>query len=227
MNAWFDQFAQSLKEAPVSDDLKGAGTASAERAMAHYRFQHKAKVQECIEDHFGVTRALLGVEWQRIWNQFWASSPTSPRSLDFYPAVFLAWLQNSDCAPLIKELARFEDALEIHAWTQREYPACALTALTGAECIELVSTTILTLTGPVAESYQTKSLQAGEEKQHVYIWLTASGVHYRVMKPWEVQVLRLLPTGLENALGEAQAAEEEIAAFFQWLGSSGAIRSMV
>jgi len=223
---WFDEFARSLRGADVAVDLVGAGDASAERAMAHYRFQHRAKIQEALEDHFGVLKSVLGEKWESLWSDFWDSQPASPRSLDFFGEVFLSWLHKTHEPVAIKELARFEHALEVHDWTQIVYPLVQLTELTGDERIELVSQNFQTYEVKVAESYQKRTIAEREEKQHIYIWLTSTGTHYRAMSAWEIELMKKLPQGLGAALDSTRVDESGLAEFFQWLGSSGAIRSM-
>ena len=221
---WFDEFTRGLRGEKVSLALRGAGTADATRAMAHYRFQHEAKYREAVEDHFPVTRRLLGEGWERCWRAFWQAGPGSPRSLDFVAQVFLDQVSaRGEVDARLKELMRFEQRLELLPWHLLELAPAPWGGWDESTTLQLAPHEVHVFAHPVSRSYQEEALATGPGETLI-LWLSGAQVRYRVMAPWELAVLRALPQGLEAALEQAPEDADEVSAFFQWLGGSGLVR---
>lgn len=224
MKSWFDSFELTLKNGEATEDLIGAGKASAKQAMGHYRFQHQAKVRDAIEETFPVLLKFLGEEWNGIWNSFWQQNETSPRSLDFFPEVFLNYFLHSEASLHLKELARFEHDLDIFPWTHGSLPAVEANSLSKDSRIVLGPYEIKYYEANVIELYADNKTEK-INKQHLVLWMKGDTVHFRPMKSWEIEILNKLPEGVENAIESAPEDSEEVSAFFIWLGSSHLIRS--
>ncbi|HXH74270.1 MAG TPA: putative DNA-binding domain-containing protein [Bacteriovoracaceae bacterium] len=226
MREWFDQFTSSLKGAVASRDLIGAGTANAEIAVDHYRYQHRAKVKEAIEDTFPELLRLLGKDWKGYWDEFWKTNPASPRSLDFYPEGFLNHFLMTNAPAHLKQLARFEHFLDIHPWTHGPLDVINLNTMCEESCLTLAPLDVRHFTAPVVGLYQEiENLDLNEEQQ-VIIWVTPKGTKFRVMQEWELKVMSQLHLGVGIALQEAPEDADAVSTFFQWLGKSGLIRDL-
>lgn len=225
MNNWFENFKQAVTSGSALSDIKGAGNASAETALGHYRFQHEAKVKEAIADTFPVLLSYLKQEWDEIWNSFWKQNTVSPRSLDFFPEVFLTFFLSESFAPRLQELARFEFHLEIFPWTHTSLWPVQVGDLQENSRLELGPFEIRNYTYQVTELYDGSE----EEVSHpetILLWMKGDSVNYRVMKDWEIKVLQNLPQGMNEALEFASENAQEVTDFFQWLGTSNLIRQI-
>ncbi len=216
---WFKEFAQGV----ASGDLTGAGKASAAEALAHYQYQHQAKMQEAVEDTFPVFKRMKKNEWNELWNKFWDSKPSSPRSLDYLGEEFLKFIQTHN--PLEAELVRFEWLLETLPWAIKRLPAGDLGSLNGDSRLELHRYQVEDFKTPITQIYELEDWQTGEG-EHVLFWMKESGVHYSSMQDWELSVLAQLPYGVERALESAPDDEEKLSEFFQWLGQSGLVKAV-
>lgn len=219
MKNWFNSFEECLRGGNATSDLIGAGTADAERAMRHYRFQHEMKLKEAVEETFPVLLKNIGNEWDGIWSTFHAQNEISPRSLDWFPEVFLNYFLKSSHPLWMKELARFEHAMDVHPWS---HPALSLKsdlALSEDSCVHLGKYEVLKFMAPVISLYEEEEAELSDELTLI-LWQKEDGTYYRAMKDWEVSVLSKLHLGVEAALEEAPEDPEEVGEFFQWLGSS-------
>lgn len=221
--SWFADFEVSLRGDKGSEDLVGAGSADAERSLRHYRYQHQAKLREAVEETFPVLVKKLGAAWNLEWQDFWQTNPICPRSLDFFPGVFLQhWVQTS--IPIeLKELARFEYLMDVHPWTHERLSVSPLEALGEDSKIILAPLDIQHFSVSVTNLYEEKPLVAG--RQTVLLWLREDGLRYRALEDWEEKVLQRLSEGVDVALAEAPEHPEAISSFFQWLGQSGLIQA--
>ena len=154
MNEWFEEFTGILNGADYkSNNLIGAGKASAELAMDHYRYQHISKIQSVVEETFSRLKEVLGEEWVNIWRDFWKSFPRSPRSLDFYPDVFLEYYLGTGASLQLMELARFERLLDVYAWTHRPLIASTIQTLGEETKVKLGEYVIENFKTPVVALY--------------------------------------------------------------------------
>ncbi len=217
--SWFKQFAQGTP----SSDLIGAGEASAAEALAHYQYQHQAKMREAVEETFPVFKRLKGSEWKNLWRDFWESKPHSPRSLDYLGAEFLKFMERKN--PKEAELVRFEWVLETLPWSTKRLPAGDLSALSADSKLELHAYMVEKFTTAVTESYESESWGSGAGET-VLFWMKESGVRYSVMQNWELAVLTHLPQGVGMALEYAPDDEALVSEFFQWLGQSGLVKAV-
>jgi hypothetical protein len=224
MKEWFDKFEETLCGQRPSADLIGAGTSSAERAMAHYRYQHSAKLREAVEDTFPVLLQRLGEEWNGVWKTFIAQNEISPRSLDWFAEVFLNYFVNTDAPLWQKELARFEHRLDIHPWSNRALRPRPELLPTEESCVHLGNHEIVRFKVNVAAIYHGGEVSGGSES--VLLWQKEDGVYFRAMKEWELNVLTKLSLGVGVALEEAPEDPEAVGEFFQWLGSSCLIQKI-
>ncbi|MFP5387078.1 MAG: putative DNA-binding domain-containing protein [Bacteriovoracia bacterium] len=210
---------------PPMPDIIGAGNASAEKAIAHYRFQYQAKVREAIEDTFPVLKDTFKKDWELLWSDFWAQYQNSPRSLDFVSEKFLHFFQNQDAPLHLKELAEFEYALDIYPWSNREAPLVSLDAFTAETKLTLIPLYIRTFKASVIALYEGEDVSDFSLEEKVLIWLKDDTVHYRALEDWEINVLAKIPEGIEEALRDAPEDSLKIQNFFQWLASSRLILS--
>jgi hypothetical protein len=224
MSKWFDSFAASLRSEALSSDLIGAGKASAEDAMAHYRFQHQQKIKEAVESSFPALLEQLKDQWPECWKAFWNTHPGSPRSLDFYPDVFLNNFLASNVSQAMKDLASFERQLEIFAWEHKYFSPCEIQGLSETSRLELIDYKVLSYTTDVIGSYQNKETCI---PQKILIWLNADGVQFKSLHDWELKVLSELPQGLGLALESAPEDQSGVTNFFGWLASSGLVKKIL
>jgi len=220
---WFEQFKHSMKGANPTNDLIGAKSASALIALEHYRYQHESKIRDAIEDTFPQTKIHMREKWEVLWTSFWESKPHSPRSLDFFGEVFLVFMLGHVKDLSTRELARFEWAMEIHPWTHERLKVKALPAMTEDTKLILAPLDIQEFSYPVMELYQAVVIN-DHASQRILFWMKESGLHFRRLILWEEDVLKALPFGLGVALEHAPDDQESVAAFFQWLGSSGLVQ---
>lgn len=226
MKNWFSSFEECLRGSAAPSDLVGAGTADAERAMRHYRFQHEAKMKEAVEETFPMLLKNLGDQWENIWNEFHAQNEISPRSLDWFPEVFLHFFLKSAHPEWMRELARFEHVLDVHSWN---HPALTLrTDLvpSGESCVHTGKYEVLSFKAPVSDLYEEEEVTDFNRLQTLIIWQKEDGTFYRAMEEWELSVLSKLHLGMEAALEDAPEDPEKIGKFFQWLGSSCLIQRL-
>lgn len=223
MNKWFKDFSQSLLGEKVSTDLIGAGSSNSESAMAHYRFQHQAKVKEAIEETFPVLMNLL--DWEEEWEKFWQEKEESPRSLDFLPGVFLKYLENSKVPEALVELARFELDLETYSWNHGSQSHLQHENFSEESSFELGDYEVKTYKAPVTQIYEEEKI-LGLDVEKVLLWHRGESVHYRSMAEWELKVLDLLRSSVGEALEAAPEDAKAVGEFFSWLGSSHLIRKV-
>lgn len=220
---WFEQFKLAMKGENPASDLIGAKNTNALIALEHYRYQHESKIRDAIEETFPQTKLYMGDKWESLWISFWESKPPSPLSLDFFGEVFLNFMLNQVNDLATRELARFEWAMEIHPWAHERLKVFALPAMNEETKLVLYPLDIQEFSYPVMELYQSEEI--GELKsQRILFWMKESGLHFRRLNPWEEDVLKALPFGLGVALEHAPDDQESVAAFFQWLGSSGLVQ---
>lgn len=222
---WFHYFKDSiLNESKASDDLIGANGSLAEVSLEHYRFQHQQKIKEAVEATYPILVKKLGSEWNMAWNNFWGSRPHSPRSLDFYPDVFLDYFQNQDAPLALKELAFFERAIDTYSWNHVPIKACSIAEISASSIIELTDYDILEFRTPVIDSFNELPLEKIETKKyHTMIWITHDGVEFRYLEYWELSLLKKLNEGIGIALEGLDRSEEEVISFFRWLAGAGLI----
>lgn len=223
MKSWFDTFTVALDGGEVSRDLIGAAKASAEMAIGHYRFQHQAKVRDAVEDTFPVLLKFLGEEWNNVWDNFWQQNEISPRSLDFFPEVFVNYFCKTNALLQLKELARFEHDLDIYPWTHGRLDPVENFQIQEDSRIDLGPFELKTYEASVTTLYTDETARALESEQ-VLLWMKGDAAHFRRMKGWELSVLQNLSKGVEKALEFASDDSEEVKSFFNWLGSSHLVR---
>ncbi len=216
---WFEDFSQGV----ASVDLIGAGSASAAEALAHYQYQHQAKMQEAVEETFPVFKRMKNSEWKDLWKKFWDSKPSSPRSLDYLGEEFLEFMKGHHA--LEAELVRFEWRLETLPWSIKRLPAGDLSGLSGDSRLELHRYEVEDFKTPITKIYEEENWQTGTGER-VLFWMKESGVHYSSMEEWELVVLAQLPSGVETALASAPEDEQKVSEFFQWLGQSGLVKAV-
>jgi hypothetical protein len=224
MKEWFETFEETLRGEKPSADLIGACSAGAEKAMAHYRYQHNAKLREAVEDTFPVLIQRLGNEWEEVWKSFAAQNDISPRSLDWFPEVFLNYFVKTDAPLWQKELARFEHRLDIHPWTNRALRPRPELVPTEESCVHLGNHEIVRFKVGVTSIYHGQVVKGGSES--AILWQKEDGVYFRAMKEWELNVLTKLSLGVGLALEEAPEDPEAVGEFFQWLGGSHLIQKI-
>jgi hypothetical protein len=215
MKDWFSR---------ITADLIGAGTATPEEAMAHYRYQHETKLKEAVEVTFPVLLKKLGPEWNGLWKAFREENKISPRNLDHFPEVFLNYFFTTSASTELKELARFEHRLDTHPWTHQTLPL--KTDFTFAENSRIVlgSHEVISFSAPVTRMYDEK--EPGTDSETVLLWQKESGTFYRTLSAWELDVFLALPEGVEQALELAPEDPAVVSDFFQWLGSSCLIQGL-
>lgn len=223
--SWFNQFKDSiLNNGEISSDLIGAGGSTAETSLNHYRYQHQQKIKEAIEATYPLLIRKLDYEWHRVWNEFWNSRPHSPRSLDFFPDVFLEHIQQQNIALELKELARFERAIDIYPWKTVPVIACPIEGISESSIIKLSPYDLMQFKAPVIDYFnETASESCSVKIYQVIIWLTDDGVEFRNLDDWELSVLIKLDQGIGVAIEGVKQTEEKITDFFKWLASSGLI----
>ncbi len=225
LKQWFESFENCLDGGPTPKDIIGAGTSDPKTAMDHYRFQHEAKYREAVEDTFPVLLRFLGDSWEKIWQSFWEENSSSPRSLDWVSEVFLNYYQKTASPMAMKELARFEHAMDIHPWRHRLLELRSEFVLTEDSRVFLGNHEILSFEADVTSIYE-EAPEFVEKKVYVIIWQKDDGVYYRRLMEWERSVLSKLSLGVEYALEEATDDPVEVGEFFQWLGSSHLIQDV-
>lgn len=225
MKEWFDQFEACLRGSPASSDLIGAGTADADRAMGHYRYQYQAKQKEAVELTFPRLRKYLGEEWEMTWKTFHGQNDISPRSLDWYPEVFLNYFLSTTAPLWMKELARFEHRLDIHPWSHRTLSLKAELVPDEESKIIPGNHEIISFAAPVVDLFYERRAPV-DSPQTVLLWQKESGVYFRLMQSWELDVFQALPLGVERALQYAPEDPEAVGEFFRWLGSSCLIQDL-
>lgn len=226
MGNWFYKLESMLSNGEViSDDLIGAGQATAKRAIAHYRYQQKEKVKEAIEDTFPVLKKLVGEDWSSLVESFYSTNQNSPRSLDFISKVFLNHIQNLTWPVYWKELARFEYCLEIHPWSHRQYYPIPLDSLSEESKLVLDPLDFQIFRAPVVEFYEGIEVSNLEQNEEVLIWMNGGVVHYKKMEEWEIRVLAILSEGIIKAV-EYAPDEKKATEFFTWLGTANLIREL-
>lgn len=221
---WFETFRASMLEGSAGPELVGANGASSARVLAHYRLQHQDKIRDAIELSFPRTKELMGEAWDGLWESFWASKPTSPRSLDFFSEVFFDFALPRIPALAHQEVLRFEWFMEIHPWTHERLKVLPLPELLEDTRLVLAPLDVREFSVVVTELYDGDA-PVRVEPQRVLFWMKESGLHFRALADWEEAVLRKLPDGLGVALEAAPEDAAAVATFFQWLGSSGLIRA--
>lgn len=231
MTKWFEDFHQMLqgKDALASLKLRPAGTASMSEMLEHVRYQFSSKTREGVEETFPKLLAAMSVErWESVWGSFVTSGPRSPRSLDEYPQEFLTFFLKSDAPHGLKELARFEWALEIHPWGHTRLLPVSLPALAMSEelAFELPELDIQSFEAPVMQLYQGAEVLDDRAHQQVLIWYATDGMRFHELAAWEPAVLRSLHKGLGEALAHAPDNAQQVNEFFQWLGQSGLVRGL-
>lgn len=227
MKEWFEKFHENLFGEDTGADLIGAGKASAAEAFDHYRYQHRVKTREAVEETFPSLLQHLGDEWIEVWRSFKKTLPHSPRSLNWYPAVFLEFYLKSDAPLPLKELARFEQAMDVHPWTHRKLTPVDLSGMTEESSLILSHLDLHTFAAPVTKMYNDESPSDLSEKEQVIIWLKADGVNFRHLQEWEVRVLKQVSLSVGEALEHAPDDEEAVGSFFKWLGESNLIRQVI
>lgn len=231
MSDWFRDFHRVLGGAEASADLQliPAGTASMDEMLKHVRYQFTSKTREACEDTFPKAIARMGQEtWEELWMNFQRSRPASPRSLDEYPRVLLEFVSATDAPHALKELMRFEWAIETHSWNYRRLQKSELPALelTDALRIELAELDIQRFSAPVLALYEGYEVFSDHESQTLVLWFTEEGIRFRRLDDWEVAVLEKLHLGIGEALEFAPDDAALVTEFFQWLGRSGLIRRL-
>ncbi len=220
MKTWFENFFST-----PGKDLIGAGTASSERAMNHYHFQHQAKMKEAVEATFPKLVGHMGEDWEKAWKIFFTQNTISPRNLDWFPEVFLNHFTTTSFPVWMKELARFEHRLDIHPW---HHPALSLKTdfvLSEDAKVILGKFEVISFLAPVSEIYDEETTSF-ETKENVLVWEKESGTHFRKMEDWEIDILMKLSEGVSSALEAAPEDEVKVGEFFQWLGSSALIQNV-
>ncbi|MBY0515708.1 MAG: DNA-binding domain-containing protein [Bacteriovoracaceae bacterium] len=226
MSQWFAQFAQSIKGSDPSEDLIGAGSANASQAMAHYRFQHQAKIRDAIEESYPSLISRLGKkEWNGVWREFWKTNSHSPRSLDYISEVFLNYLDQTALSSQLKALAKFELRLESFPWTHEACVLKPIAELSDHSKLDLGPYEIVEFSCNVIDFYQDSDVPE-LKTHHIIFWLKDDGVNFRIMEQWERKVLALLPQGVETALRDLDVSEMALSEFFQWLGQSSLIQEV-
>ena len=231
MSLWFHAFNRVLEgeEPQNSLQLIAAGNATMAEALEHVRYQFEAKTIEAVEDTYPETIKAMGAEkWQSLWQEFVKTKPASPRGLDHYPAVFLAFFKTTDAPESLKQLMEFENVLDCHPWSHpRLYPVeLGAFAMTGTVVLQLPQLDIRSFKAPVMALYEGKQVFDDQAPEDVLFWLLADGMRFQRLQVWERQVLEHLHLGLGEALAFAPDDAEEVSRFFQWLGQSGLIRAV-
>ncbi len=224
MKSWFSQFEECLKGGTASSDLIGAGTADSNRAMAHYRYQHQAKMKEAVEMTFSVLIKYLGDSWDNTWAAFWNQNEISPRSLDWFPEIFMNYFQTTTAPQWQKELARFEHHMDIHPWSNKVLPLNTSLTLQEDSKVVLGNHEMINFKAPVTDLYEENLTPDQDQHQIVLLWQKENAVYFRGMKEWEVKVFTSLPDGVDTALEHAPEDAEAVGEFFKWLGSSHLIQ---
>lgn len=220
---WFRTFSAAMAKGEAVSGLRGAMGVSGERALAHYRHQHEAKVREAIEESFPESKRHLGTAWDQLWQRFWESRPASPRSLDFFSEVFYAFVTGQQLPLSARELLRFEWVMERHPWHHERLELREFPELGEDTRLKLAPLDVHEFSVDVIAHYE--NTQPREvSRQRVVFWLKEPGLYYRELRDWEAELLAKLPHGLATALEGLTADEDEVQKFFQWLGSSGLVR---
>lgn len=227
MNQWFEHFASSLAGAEISSDLVGAGSALPQKALEHYRYQHETKIREAVESTFMKLVKSSGAQWAQTWKSFRETHPASPRSLDWYPQLFLDYYLSSQAPHHLKELARFEQAMDVHPWTHRCPAPVSLEGMTADSRLVIAPLDLHYFAAPVSELYQEEDGIDLTAAQNILLWMKDDGVHFRVMQEWELRVLENVLLGINEALEHAPQEPEAVGRFFKWLGESCLIRQVL
>lgn len=226
MKDWIQRFEAAVNGGPVPEDIIGAGKASARKALGHYRFQHEAKMKEAVEETFPALLTHLRDSWEEVWKKFWQENPVSPRSLDWFPEIFLRHFLTTDSPRWQKELARFEHVMDVHPWNHLNLLPREGLVPTEDSRIVLGNHEIVSFRAPVTKLYDGEAVEEFEEEESVVIWQKDGGVYYRALTDWELRVFRKLSVSVEDALTEAPEDPEAVGEFFQWLGSSCLIQEL-
>ena len=226
MRKWFEEFTDGLTSEQSQEDLIPAGIASTSEAVAHYRYQHHVKIRDVVEEALPKLKNNLGDSWSLHWEAFIAGGYRSPRSLDYFPDVFLEYLQKTNLSSDLKSLAQFERLLETYCWETPPLTPVSLSQLNAESCLELGAYRIVEFEASVIHLYQEWKGEAEQLSKNVLFWALEDGTHFRVMEDWEVDALSLLPQGVGQALVSAPDDEEAVAQFFNWLGRSCLIRNI-
>lgn len=227
MKDWFTLFHESLHEGkgPEGLDLIPAGTATAEAAFGHYRFQNHAKSREAVEASFPTLVEKMGKAWGEEWKLFWASKPHSPRSMDRFSEVFLNFFLERGHSEEWNELIRFEHLLDTYAWTHSSLQVKALAPMDGASRLVLAAYEIHYFKTPVLALYEAREAVPGD--QAILVLLRGDNLYYRGIEAWQEQLLQDVTKGVGAALENVdENASDQVAEFFQWLGGSGLILSV-
>lgn len=230
MTHWFESFNQMLKGQKVDLGLGliPAANADMDVVVRHILYQFKSKTKEAVEETFPETIEKMSLEkWESVWREFIESNSSSPRSLDNFPKVFLDYFQTTDAPHALKELMKFEWAIEIHPWV---YERLEMVDLEGMELsdelvIEVAPLDIQTFNAPVLALYQGSEVFDDMAQQQVLFWFNQAGIQFYALDSWERNILENLKNGLTTALTFAPDDTQSVGAFFQWLGRSGLIRS--
>lgn len=230
MKNWFEHFDEMLRGHDIAQSLGliGAAEADMQAVLKHVRYQFKSKTKEAVEETFPKTIEKLNKDkWNEVWSQFEKKNSTSTRSLNSFPKIFLDFFQTTDAPHSLKELMKFEWALEIHPWSHRRLSPINIEGMELSEniIIELPELDIQTFQAPVVALYQGHEVLDDREIQQVVIWFPSDGIKFYAADTWEVKILENLQTGLGNALQYAPDDTALVGQFFQWLGRSGLIRS--
>ena len=230
MTNWFEHFDQMLRGQEIDQSLGliGAAEADMQTVLRHVRYQYKSKTKEAVEETFTKTLEKLNKDkWNEVWSLFEEKNSTSTRSLNSFPKIFLDFFQTTDAPHALKELMKFEWALEIHPWFHRRLSPTNIEGMELSEniIIELSALDIQTFQAPVVALYQGHEVFDDQEIQQVVIWFPSEGVKFYAAEAWEVKILENLQIGLGNALQYAPEDTAQVGQFFQWLGRSGLIRS--
>lgn len=227
MKDWFEEFHRGLKSSTTPSDLVGAGKASAAEAFDHYRYQFRIKVKESVLETFPGTVKLLGEDWEYTWKKYLSREVPSPRSLDWVPEDFLNFFLETDADFHLKELARFELAMDIHPWTHPRLSRTSLEGMDEEASLVLAPLDLRFYQAPVTRLHQGLEYSDIAAPQNVLIWMRDDGLNYRVMQDWELKVLETLPSSVAEALEHAPEDEEAVSDFFRWLGESCLIRQII
>lgn len=224
MSEWFKSFASGLQGGDASSDLVGAGKSSREKAMAHYKFQYEIKIHDAVKETFPRTVSCLGEDkWNELWPKYLSKKNTF-RSLDYYGKDFSEFLQSSDVSEEIKNLIKFEEALDSYPWTHENLNSCPMPSFDEESKLILGDHLVMNFSTHVTSLYEDG--EATFLPQSVIIWIKDEKLLYRDMDQWEVQLLHELKQNVGEALANCSASVSELESFFKWLGSSFLIRSV-
>jgi len=227
MNKFFDNFSIALKQGDFKQlKIKPANGADIERVMNHYRYQFSSKVEDSLADTFVVLKEKLAERWKIVVEDFLKSCLDSPRSLNLVPAQFLNWLKENDKLSFQeKELAIFENEIDIFSWTHMTGEPASLNGLDENSVLELYPYKKLNFETDVYSYYHNENPKG---VLPLILWQTESGVYFRRVEEWQFQLLKDLQTlGLGASIERCRFIEPaDLQAFFVWLGQSGLVKSI-